>query len=384
MGEAPERKTASPEPVQDTGDVHAGEEQAAPRRRSAWKKRAVMTVVAIVVVWIVFAYVIPRFANYNNVFQVLGELKVTQLILLVAVALANLVSAWSMYQVSLPGLGFWQAAQLMLSQNLISNTMPLGAPLSLGLGYQVINSYGFGAKDFSIMLGVSGIWNSFAKLALPVVAVVLMVFAGHTTGAFVTMALIGVGILAAAVTLLVLIFWKRALAKRLGDLAGRAASRVLRPFHKGPVTTWGDALVGFRDRSVSIARRRWIALSLVAIAYQLTTYWVFLLSIRFSGITASQVSGIDAFGVFAFARLVSMIPITPGALGIAEASYTGFLVAAGAPQPQAVAAVLLFRGLTYLMPLPLGLPAYLAWLVKHKWKRQETAETEGASREGKL
>ncbi len=379
MGEAPDKEDTAPGPAKDTGGTPTGGDGAAPARKSAWKKRVVMAVIAVVVIWVVFAYVLPHFASYENVFQVLGELSAAQLTLLVAVALANLVTAWSMYQVSLPGLGFWHAAQLMLSQNLISNTMPLGAPLSLGLGYEVIHSYGFGAQDFSIMLGVSGIWNTFAKLGLPVVAVVLMVFAGHATGAFVTMALIGVGVLAVAIAVFALIFWKRSLARRLGDLAGRAASWFLRPFHKGPVTTWGEGLVGFRDRTVSVARHRWIALSLVAIAYQLSTYWVFLLCVRFSGISASQVSWIDALGVFAFARLVSMIPITPGSLGIAEASFTGFLVAAGAPQPEAVAAVLLFRGLTYLMPLPLGLPAYLAWLIKRARKRHKTAEAEGAS-----
>jgi uncharacterized membrane protein YbhN (UPF0104 family) len=72
------------------------------------------------------------------------------------------------------------------------------------------------------------------------------------------------------------------------------------------------------------------------------------------------------FGVFAFVRLISAIPITPGAVGIAEASYTGLLVAAGGSRPEVVAGVLLFRGLTWLMPIPLGLPAYAAWWLEQR------------------
>lgn len=338
-------------------------------KKSSMLKRLAMTALTIAIVVVVFAYVLPKFASYKDVFKAMGELSIVQLVFLVTVAVLNLACAWTMYQVSLPGMRNRQAAQLMLSQNLISSTLPLGGAWSVGLGYAVIRSYGFGVADFSMMLGVSGIWNTFVKFALPVVAVLMLVLTGNDTGGMVALALVGVGLLAGAVGVFALILMKRGLALRIGNAAGRAASWFLHFFHRGPVTTWGEAVAGFRDQTVKVARSRWLALTLIAILYQLSTFWVFLLALRFSGVPASgegSVSWVVMFGVFAFVRLISAIPITPGAVGIAEASYTGLLVAAGGSKPEVVAGVLLFRGLTWLMPIPLGLPAYAAWWLKQR------------------
>jgi putative heme transporter len=56
--------------------------------------------------------------------------------------------------------------------------------------------------------------------------------------------------------------------------------------------------------------------------------------------------------VFASTRLVTMVRSTPGGVGVIEAMLIGSLVAA---------AVLVFRALTWLLPVPLGGLTYLAW-----------------------
>jgi uncharacterized membrane protein YbhN (UPF0104 family) len=355
------------------------------KKRSVPVKKIVSIVVALVIVVFVFVFAIPRFASYGDIFDILGTLGAGQLVFLLGMALVTTMLAWMMYQISLPGLSFWRAAQLMLSQNLIASTLPAGAPISLGLAYAMIRSYGFGAADLTLMLGVSGIWNTFSKLALPVVSVVVLVAVGNSSAGLVALALIGVGALLAALAVLALILWKPSMARRCGDLAGRAASWCAHFFHKGPFTTWGDAVVRFRDQTVSVARHRWAALSVTAVAYQLTTFGVFLLSVRFAGVPASSVSTPAVFAVFAFVRLISAIPITPGGLGISEVSYIGFLVAAGASQPEAAAGVLLFRGLTYLLPLPFGVVTYLSWVFtsgKKSSKRHAGRAEEGVSEVG--
>ena len=44
-----------------------------------------------------------------------------------------------------------------------------------------------------------------------------------------------------------------------------------------------------------------------------------------------------------------------------EASLDAALVAAG---------VLVFRGLTYVLPIPLGLGTYIFWRTNHSWRRE--------------
>jgi uncharacterized protein (TIRG00374 family) len=53
------------------------------------------------------------------------------------------------------------------------------------------------------------------------------------------------------------------------------------------------------------------------------------------------------------ATLGSIIP-TPGGLGAVEAALTAGLTAAGVPGPVAISAVLLFRLMTFWLPVPLG------------------------------
>jgi uncharacterized membrane protein YbhN (UPF0104 family) len=82
--------------------------------------------------------------------------------------------------------------------------------------------------------------------------------------------------------------------------------------------------------------------------------------------------------VFAFVRLLSAVPITPGGLGIVDLGYIGGLVLAGRHQTevpvdvfraQVTAAVLVFRALTYGLQLPHGVLAYFIWRRRKSWRR---------------
>ena len=80
-----------------------------------------------------------------------------------------------------------------------------------------------------------------------------------------------------------------------------------------------------------------------------------------------EVSWAQVLGVFAFVRLLSALPITPGGVGVVELGYIGGLNLAGGPHAQVVAAVLLFRVLTYGLQIPLGGFTYIIWRRKKSW-----------------
>jgi putative heme transporter len=93
-------------------------------------------------------------------------------------------------------------------------------------------------------------------------------------------------------------------------------------------------------------------------------YLMLLLSLRAVGVDADQVSAVQALGVFAFVRLVTALPITPGGLGVVEVGMAAALTVAGGAPARVVAAVLLYRALTYALQVPLGA---MSWAV---WRRQ--------------
>ena len=74
---------------------------------------------------------------------------------------------------------------------------------------------------------------------------------------------------------------------------------------------------------------------------------------------------VESFAAWSLVRLLTAIPITPGGLGIVELGLTGTLVGFGGARNEVVAAILLYRALTFLPPLPLGLLAALTFRRGH-------------------
>ena len=69
---------------------------------------------------------------------------------------------------------------------------------------------------------------------------------------------------------------------------------------------------------------------------------------------------------YAAAGVIGMIPITPGGLGIVEASLTGLLVLAEVDSSQAVLATLTYRLASYWVPLLAGPIAYGLFRLRYR------------------
>jgi uncharacterized protein (TIRG00374 family) len=73
----------------------------------------------------------------------------------------------------------------------------------------------------------------------------------------------------------------------------------------------------------------------------------------FQGLGVS-ISFLVAFIAYLLARIISLLPISPGALILYESSMTFFLTRLGAPLGTSILVTLLFRFLSFWMPMPVG------------------------------
>jgi putative heme transporter len=64
---------------------------------------------------------------------------------------------------------------------------------------------------------------------------------------------------------------------------------------------------------------------------------------------------IEAFAAWSLSRALGSIPITPGGLGVQEIALSAALVGFGAHDVAAVAATLVYRALTFVPSVVLGL-----------------------------
>jgi uncharacterized membrane protein YbhN (UPF0104 family) len=347
-------------------------ERTKPRVR--WK--TVLGVAASVVIVVgIFAWAIPKFADYNAVLDALGTLTPLEFWTLFAAMVFNLVTYWWANQAALPGLGIGKAAVLTQTTTSVANTLPAGGAIAVGLTYSILDSWGFTATNVALYVGVTGLWNIFTKLGLPMLALVFLALSGHLTPGYVIAAAIGAIVIAAAVLVLTLVFRSERLAIRIGEAFGRATSWVRGLVRKPAIQGWGEGAARFRRNTIALAEHRWFRLTWTTVLSQIALFLVLLLSLRHMGVSEAEVSTAEAFAVYSFSRLLSAVPITPGGVGFIDVGYIGGLsVFDGAEKTQIVAAVLLFRALTYGIQIPLGGFTYLIWRGKRDWRSVESAD----------
>jgi uncharacterized membrane protein YbhN (UPF0104 family) len=144
----------------------------------------------------------------------------------------------------------------------------------------------------------------------------------------------------------------------------------LAKIHRDPVDMVGPVLQ-FRHNVLGIARHRWAPLTLATVVNHAAMAGLFVASIRAAGIGSDEISTAWVIAAFGFGRLLVMIPISPGGLGLVDFGYISLLTAGGAGVDANLiaAGVLLFRALSFLPPIPIGLASWLFWRANKSWRR---------------
>lgn len=367
-----------PEGEASRNHAKGGRRNEARRRRTI---RIVQAVVSLVVVALIFVGVLPKIADYSDVWRTLSGLTWTQLLVLVTVTAFNVFSYWPQMVAAMPGLTLTQAAVNNQASTSVANALPGGGAIAVGVTYTMFRSWGFSNSEIGLLSLVTGVWNAFIKLGMPVVALAILAIEGNARFALVIASMVGLAALVVSIALFALVLWKGRFARSIGDALGRAMSFLRRLVRKPPVKGWGKGAVVFRRQTIGLVRRRWIPLTITTIVSHVGLYLVLLIALRDVDVSQGQVTWAQVLGVFAFARLVSAIPITPGGLGVVELSYIAGLVVAGGDHAKVVAAVLLFRALTWGLQIPLGPVAYLVFNRKKSWQKGDIGAGEAGGLE---
>jgi uncharacterized protein (TIRG00374 family) len=325
------------------------------------KGRVIAIIVSIVVIVGVFAFVLPRIADYRAVWSTIQGLTWEQGLALAVAELVNLATFAPPYMSALPGLGYWRASVIAQASTASTYIAPGGAAVGVGLAFAMLRGWGFPASAVTLAVTLTGVWNQLFLLAAPAVALVLLTFQGGSNTTLQIVALIGFVIFVVAVTAFIAAFASNRLARSVGNFAARAADFGLRLIRRRPVTWDGEGLVRFRLQTIGLLKRRWLPLTLATCAGQLSVFAVLVVCLRTLGVHEAQVTLTEAFAAWTFVRLLGSIPITPGGIGIVELGLTGALVGFGGSNDAVVAAVLLYRVLTVVPTLVLGLVAGALW-----------------------
>jgi uncharacterized protein (TIRG00374 family) len=342
------------------------------KKKKTGKGRIIAMAVSVVVIAVVFAVVLPRIANYGDVWDVVKGLSWEWIVALVVAVLLNTATYGPPWVAALPGLSYWHATRATLASTALSSVIPGGAAVGMATSFAMLKAWGFQGRPVGLAVVVTSVWNQLVILGVPIVALAGVAAQGGRNHTLELVALIALGVFVLIVVGFAVGLSSARLARRVGDRAARLVSWVKGIVHKAPVKWKGESFVRFRDETIGLIRRRWWFLTLATLAGHLTVFIVLVVSVRAVGVPRAEVTIVEAFAAWALARVLGSIPITPGGVGFVELGLTGVLVAFGASNAEAVAATLIYRFLTVVPTLVLGLVAAATWNVG-KRRREDVA-----------
>ena len=335
----------------------------------AWKKvvkNGVVVGIAGVAIYLVFPSITEVLASWPR----LSTLKPVWFALAILFEIGHFTCTFGLQRLALRTKAWFPVVTSQLSSNAVSLIMPGGAAVGAAVQFRMLAVSGQetgttvgGLAAFSL-LGVGGL------LALPLFALPVILVGGPTT----SRGLVNAAILGAVGFILFAGFGAVVLAtdaplRWCGRFVQRVRNLVLRK--RPPLTNLDKTLVEQRNLIRGVLGEQWVQAVLLSAGRLALDYLCLLAALRATGSHPRPSLILVAYAV---AGIVGMIPITPGGLGIVEASLTGLLVLAGVSSSSAVLATLTYRLASYWVPLAAGPIAYGVFKLRYRTHPPNPAE----------
>jgi uncharacterized membrane protein YbhN (UPF0104 family) len=237
--------------------------------------------------------------------------------------------------------GIGRMTAITYARSAISVSMPAGAAISAGYAFRQYRTQGASQRTAATVMILSGVVSTAALVGLAAAGAGLTtapagwpVTAG--TVLYATLAIAAVAVIAAAATIRLRHRWPA-----LGSVVSSVLGSVRRA----------------ADSATTVRRRDWLLAALFSALNWLADLLCLVAAARAVGVIVPLAA---LGGAYLVAQAVRQIPITPGGIGVIEASLLVALVSAGAAQAPATAAVLIYRIVSCWAIVPIGLALWAA------------------------
>src|SRR5215469_6246457 len=323
-------------------------------RPPTWKtvvKRALAVAVAGAAIYLV----LPKLIAVLGAWPRLSTLSPIWFTVALAAELISFTCNFALQRLALRTRSWFPVITAGLTGNAVTNSLPGGSAAGAAVQFHMLTTAGFdtdtavgGLTAFSL-LGVGGL------LALPLFALPAIVVGAPISRGLVHTALLGIaGFVLYAIFGVIVLRTDWPLVT-LGRAAQSVWNRITRG-HRQPVTSLDKRLLAERDTIRAVLGKNWRQAAVLTAGRLGFDYGCLLAALRATGASPQPSLVLLAY---AAAGIVALFPVTPGGLGIVEASLSGLLVLAGVRPGYAVLATLAYRIASYWLPLLAGPPAYL-------------------------
>ncbi len=308
------------------------------------------------------AVIIAIWTQRSTFAAAVGELRLLQWWIvgtLVVVGVIERVVRIDLFRTLLGGPTFGTAATVHEVGTAVSKGVPMGGPLATALRWSMCRDASIPTTAFTVTMIAAGAAAAFVTWTLP-----LLILGLDLTRRDAEMTDLVVLIVCSVVVFGSVAFWwvmlgsdriHRWCERRCRQLYARAGKRI--PAARDIDTT--ASVDEIRSGLISVAARPWGLLAKMTVA-QLCGALVLLVALRGVGV-GSELDTVEFLRVFFIVTLLGSFIPTPGGVGVIEAGLSGALVASGVAPASALAAVLVYRLITYVMPILIGGVLYLFW-----------------------
>jgi uncharacterized protein (TIRG00374 family) len=241
-----------------------------------------------------------------------------------------------------------------LTGNAVTNVLPGGDAAGAAVQFRMLATAGIDADNVAGGMTAASLLGIGGLLALPVFTLPAILGGAPVSPGLVHTALLGlVGfcLFVAGGALVMITDGPLALAGRIGE---RMWNRL--PGHHRKISGLDRRLLSERDEIRATLGRDWLRAVVLTAGRLGFDYACLLFALRATG---SHPRPSLVLLAYAAAGIVALVPITPGGLGIVEASLSGLLILAGVPGGSAFVATLAYRLASYWLPLIASLVAYV-------------------------
>ena len=243
-------------------------------KRKITATRVGLGAVGIAIIVATFAFFLPKIADYRDVWAVVKDISWLWIVALLAATALNLCTFAPPWMAALPGLRFWPALMMTQASTALSIVAPAGAAVGIAGQVGILSMWRFEKQAIARAVTLVSLWNQFANLAYPIVAVFALAVTGSQT-AFLADGRVhrrrdprrrrrrdGARPL------------QRPVGREHRRRGGALASWMKVKFRRQPVTWNGASFERFRRDAVELLRRRWHVLTLATFAGSLTVFLV--------------------------------------------------------------------------------------------------------------
>lgn len=303
----------------------------------------------------------PSIGEVFSAWDRLGDFNPLALPVVLVLEGASFACVWLLTAIALRR-EHWDAIILsQLAGNAFNRVTPGGGATGAALQARMLVDAGYEYTTAITAITVQSLMITAALVAMPVLVIPGVLTGTALPGSLLQAAWLGAVVFVIMAAVGTLLLATRRPVRWLGDGVARIAN--LFRLRKPKIEGLGDRLLVERDEIRETMGSRWPEAVGAAVGRWFFEYLVLLLALYAIDAKPDPWSVLLAFVA---ASVLSMIPITPGGLGFVEAGLTATLVAAGISTEKALAATLLFRLVSFWLPLPIGAAA--GWWFRRRYR----------------